>query len=149
MKKACQAKNIILSASVATATRLWRDPFLPIKWEKNHNFLSRDGSIPAWYSIVSSLLQTKKDKKLFSRRVTCKDCGFKGVVEAYDTKHLPKENVFTLLGKDREGYIYLQCLHCGADCSYGPTEFVSPLKKFGCLLLIIVVVWIIIRLLFG
>jgi len=33
---------------------------------------------------------------MFSRRVTCKNCGLKGVVEAYDTKHLPKERAFLI-----------------------------------------------------
>jgi len=86
---------------------------------------------------------------MFSRRVTCKNCGFKGVVEAHDTKHLPKESIFILLGKDNEGYIHLQCPSCSVDNPYGPTEFVNPLIKIGCFLLVIAVLWIIIRFLFG
>lgn len=82
---------------------------------------------------------------LFSRRITCKSCGFKGVVEAHDTKHLPKEKIFVLLGKDREGYLHFLCPTCNADCAYGPTEFMNPLIKAALYLLFIAAVWIIIK----
>ena len=60
-----------------------------------------------------------------SRKVTCKNCSFKGVVEAHDTQHYPESSVFKVLGKDHEGYIYLRCPSCDTDISYSPFEFLK------------------------
>ena len=70
---------------------------------------------------------------MFSRRVTCKNCGFKGVVETHNTKHLPKESFLDHWAR----IIHLQCPSCNTDNPFGPTEFVNPLIKIGCLLLAI------------
>lgn len=77
---------------------------------------------------------------MISRQVRCKNCGYKGVVEAHDTKHLPSKNIFTLLGKDSDGRIHLKCPKCSTDNSYGPTEFINPWIK---IILIAVAIFII------
>lgn len=85
---------------------------------------------------------------MFSRGVICKNCGFKGVIEAHDTKDLPKETIFELLGKDIEGYIHFRCPACGTDISVSPTAFVNPLVKIVGILILGAIIYGVIKLIF-
>jgi|GEM_PF-5032240 len=65
------------------------------------------------------------DSGLISRKIKCKDCDYQGLVEAYDTQDYPKKQIFKLLGKDNQGYIYLRCPNCRTDISYSPFELIK------------------------
>lgn len=84
----------------------------------------------------------------FSRKIKCKKCGFNGVVEAHDTQNYPPEKIFKHLGKDVDGYLHFQCPSCGTDEPYSPYTFINPGFKFGCLVFIALIVWLIIKLFF-
>jgi hypothetical protein len=80
-----------------------------------------------------------------TRKIICKKCGYKGLIDAHDTKNLPRQVIFTFLGKDSEGYFHYQCPSCGTDESYSPFGFVNPMIKVGCFTIIAVIVWLIIK----
>lgn len=92
-------------------------------------------------------------RKVISRKVTCKKCGFEGVVEAHDTRNYPATSIFKLLGKDDEGYIHLKCPSCKIDNSYSPYEFLGSKSNsgVGCVVLIVlailavIVMWMIFK----
>ncbi len=81
----------------------------------------------------------------FSRTIKCKQCRFKGVVEAHDTEDYPPEKIFKHLGKDPEGYLHFQCPSCGADEAYSPYQFFNPVAKLGCLVIIVIIIWVLIK----
>lgn len=85
---------------------------------------------------------------MISRRIKCKICKFVGVVEAHDTVHFPPEKVFKLLGKDLEGYLHFQCPRCGSDCVYSPYYFFSFPMKVGCLIVLSLIAWMVIKFIF-
>ena len=83
-----------------------------------------------------------------SRKITCRACGFKGVVEAHDTPNYPPSQIFKMLGKDKKGYMHFLCPSCSVEGSHSPNEFVSPIAKIiGCVLLAIII-WAIYRWIF-
>lgn len=68
---------------------------------------------------------------MLTRNVKCNECGFEGKMEAHDTLCIyPDEIIFKVLGKDQEGYIYLNCPKCKFDLQVEP--FKSILRSiFG------------------
>lgn len=83
-----------------------------------------------------------------SRKITCKQCGFAGVVEAHDTQNYSPGKIFKHLGKDINGYLHFLCPSCAADESYSPYTFINPTFKIGCFVIIFVIIWLIIKYIF-
>ena len=83
-----------------------------------------------------------------SRKISCKLCGFKGVVEAHDTKDYPSSKIFKMLGKDSKGFLHFLCPSCQADGTYSPSEFISPVPKIIGFVVLAIILWAIYRFVF-
>lgn len=81
-----------------------------------------------------------------SRKIQCRKCSFSGLVDAHDTKGYPRKIIFKQLGKDANGHLHFKCPSCGSDVAYSPYSFISPGFKFGCLAVVIFVVWLVLKL---
>ncbi len=80
-----------------------------------------------------------------SRKITCKNCRYKGVIEAHDTQGYPQNQIFKHLGKDREGYLHFLCPSCNADIPYSPYIFFNPIIKIVFYAIVALVIWGIIK----
>jgi DNA-directed RNA polymerase subunit RPC12/RpoP len=86
---------------------------------------------------------------MFSRKIRCKECGLRGVIEAHDTQHYPVNDIFRHLGKDAKGFLHFKCPYCGADEPYSPYSFFNPIIKLvlgALLVLLVLIVWFFLKL---
>ena len=89
--------------------------------------MSTENKKPSEDDLADEIESIDNGRTKARQKVKCKYCGFKGVIEAHDTQKYPRDKIFKLLGKDREGYIHFKCPACETDINFSPFEFLVRL----------------------